>query len=426
MEKSKSRSHYHWVILGCGILLHFCCAGSSNLLGSAMPFIREKVGLNYSQVSFLQTTRSTAFMLGTMISVKLYEKITLRLGCMVGFALAIIGGLLYGWGSNFPSLMIAAICMGAGNGIGGAMPAALLIRRWFDKKLGFAQGLCTVGSSITTMIFAAPFAMLIRANGVFFGYQMVEIIVAVGAILFFILARNFPEEKGLLRYGEGEEDDPVDEGKAKKKAPRKKGAGPVKQLSAVDKTWLYTAVAGISIMTMCGWNFFGVAATGLGYDPVFAAAMSSLFGVMGLIGRPLYGVISDRFGNTPANCACFAFIVVGHVLLSMMDGSAMFYVYAATVTLGLTAMTPNQVGYSLWAADLTSEENYPKFLKNMRTFSSLVGLFAMPVAGVAADYFGSYKPVFLFIAVLSVFPLIIVQFLYRRYVSTNETKTAAL
>jgi len=392
-----------------------------------MPFIREKVGLSYSQVSFLQTTRSTAFMIGTMISAKVFDKITLRYGVMIAFGFAIAGGLLYGWGSNFPSLMVAAICMGIGNGLGGAMPAALLMRRWFNKKLGFVQGICATGSSITTMILATPFAMLIRANGVFFAYQIVEIIVAVGAVVFFILARNYPEEKGLLRYGDGEEDDPAEDEKNKQKAPKKRNSsGPVKPMSRSDTVWLYVAVVAISIMTMCGWNFFGVAATGLGYDPVFAAAMSSLFGAVGLIGRPMYGIIYDRYSVTPANYTCFIPIIIGHVILSMMNGTNMVVVYAATIILGFTAMTPNRVGYQIWTADLASEADYAKTLKNIRTFSSLISLFMMPLAGMVADYFGSYKPVFLFISVVSVVPLVIIQFLYRRYAPSRAGKQAAL
>lgn len=425
MEKSKSQSYYHWVIVACGVILLICNAGSSNLLGTAMPFIREKAGLNYSQVSFLQTTRSTAYMVGTVISAMVYDKITLRMGCMVGFILAISGGLLYGSGNSFPVFIAAATLMGMGNGLGGAMPAAVLMKRWFDKRLGFVQGIVAAGSSITGLVFTVPFAMLCRSSGVFSAYRTVEIVVAVGAVIFFVLARNFPEEKGLLRYGEGEEEDPSEAEKtAKKKAPRKSSFGPVKPMSKADNAMLYFMVACISVMTMCGWNYFTVAATGVGYENVFVASISTLYSFVSLMARPAYGAASDRFGNIRATYVVFALIIAGHICLGLMNGTSMVFIVAAGVLLGCSAMSPNQVGLPIWTSALKGDKEYTKSLKNMKSFFSFVSLFMMPIAGMVADRFGGYRPVFFFISALSIVPPIIITYLYSRYVpkSTVEEK----
>jgi len=377
-----------------------------------MPFIRERIGLSYTQTSYLQTTRTGFYLLGMMVTDKLFTKLGLRNSCMIAFVLTIAGGLLYGSATSFLLCALAAMCMGMGNGIGGAMPSSILVYRWFEKKQGLAHGICTAGNGIPTIVFAAPFAMLIREKGVLFGYGTYEIIVAVGAVIFFLLVRNYPADKGLLRYGEGEETDEKVNGESK---PKKKHTGPIRPLSKVDTVLLYVMVLFISIMVMCGWNFFSVAATGVGYDPVFAAAMMSLNNVMGLIARPLYGIACDRWKVTTANILLFIPIVIGHIFLGLMDGVNQFYVYAGCIILGFCAMTPSYVGFPIWAGALSDEKNYTKTLKNMRSFSSFASLFMMPIAGMVADRFGSYRPVFFFIAGTILIPLFIINYLYKRY-----------
>ena len=407
MEKSKSRSYYHWIILFCGILLGICNMGNSALTSPIMPFLREQIGMNYSQASILMTLRTLTTVLGTLVMDKVFNKFGLRYGAMIAFASAIAGATLLGLANTYAACLVAFAFVGFGFGLGGMMPAALLMRRWFTKRRGLAVGLCSSGSGIATMVFAAPLASIISESGIFAAQRIWIAVMVVGAVLYFLLVRNSPADKGLLPYGEGEQTE---------EAKEKKNSGPLKPIAKKDTFLLYSTIVAVGAMAFCSYDNFTLASTQAGYDPVMIGVAVSLFGGIMMCGKPLYGLVADLIGTVRTNYIFFGLAILGHVFFVMMDGKSMFYPYAIVVLMGLCVYTISTVGYPIWTAELASEEKYANLLKKIQTTSTVSGLVLNPFPGIIADNFGSYRPFYVIVGCLLIYALIVIQMLYKRYV----------
>lgn len=367
--------------------------------------------MNYSQASLLMTIRTATTVLGTLIMDKVFGKFGLRYGAMIAFASAIVGATLLGFANSYAACLVAFAFIGFGFGLGGMMPAALLMRRWFTKRRGLAVGLCASGSGIATMVLAVPLANIIRESGLFAAQRLWIIIMVTGSVLYFLLVRNFPEEKGLLPYGEGEQTEEGDIAKTTKIT------GLLKPMTKRDTFLLYSTIVAVGAMAFCSWDNFSLASTQAGYDPVMIAGAVSLFGGIMMCCKPLYGFVADQIGTVRTNYIFFGLAIIGHVFFVLMDGKSMFYPYAIVVLMGICVYTISTVGYPIWTTELASEEKYANLLKKIQTISTVSGLVLNPLPGIIADAFGNYRLFYAIVGCLLIYALIVIQMLYKRYVS---------
>jgi MFS family permease len=155
---------------------------------------------------------------------------------------------------------------------------------------------------------------------------------------------------------------------------------------------------------------------GLGFDSMTAAMATSVYGVSLLIGKVLYGAVTEVIGGKKTNLAFLLSAAVG-LGLSCMSSSSVSLLFVSSVLIGV-GFTLATVGISAWAADLIRPIEFDHILGRFQIAYSLGGLLFSLAPGPLADHFGSYMPVFLIYAVMEVVALVVIYWAYQKLSKT--------
>ena len=422
MEKLRSKSYYHWVILVCAIMLTFCNIGGQTVFTNGVALVRDQFALSYSEYAYLATIKSITMTIALLFTGKLIDKWGIRLLCIIAFVFAVIAAFVFSVSDNFIGLVIAYTLMGIANGWGSTMPAQVLLKHWFVKKRGLAISIGVLGGSLTPVLLSAPFAFWISQLGFSASCRIIMIGLAVIGVIVTILIRDKPEDKSLLPYGE---DDVEDEKESKRQSHM---VSIVKPLSKLAQVMLYIVVFLIGVEVWCGvGSTFVVAASGVGYSKVFVAGLVSVSTLCAALGKLGYGLLDDRFGTVFTNYIYFILLIVGHFSLAFMDGNSLLFPYIGAVLGGFAMTSFTMVAYPLWVSELSSDDgNFTKMLKNMQSIAAAAGIVCTPIAGIIADYVGGYGPVNMSIAIMMIIAMIIIQNIYHRYCGKSDLSETAI
>lgn len=98
-------------------------------------------------------------------------------------------------------VVIYGIFMVVGTVLGGVMPAAALVARWFDRRRGIAMGICTVGTSLGGFLLP-PLVTYLQQE---YGWRDANLILAVLSLFTIGLAAlvmfNSPDDAGVAHEG---------------------------------------------------------------------------------------------------------------------------------------------------------------------------------------------------------------------------------
>ena len=422
MEKSKSRSYYHWLIMVSAVLLCICCMGNSNILSPILPHLREKIGMSYTQVSLSTSIGSVCGLIAVYLTDKLYKKFSVRFGVILAFVCGITGVYIMSIATTYTMYLICCGLRQCCFAFGGMMPASILMRAWFTKRRGMGIGLCSAGSGITAMVLSTPITMSLNSgNTILETMRYWMIFMAIIGVIFVILVRDTPAQKGLLSYGEDEE---LDENTAKAAKPKRRSELQA-AMSKKDTFLLLTGVFAIATLSMCTFGTFSLQANIAGYNTVVIGSALALFGGVQILGKSLYGFIADQIGTVRTNFIYFSLAILGLILFFLMDGQSIFYPYAIVIVMGLCVYTITTVGYPIIASELSDADNYARTLKRMQMTNTGAGFFLNPIAGMIADLTGSYRPFYIIVVFSLIYGLFIILFIRRRYVEpTDKTQPA--
>ncbi len=200
---------------------------------------------------------------------------------MAALAIAFAGSLLVGLGGAFPLLLAGRLITGIGAGMI-AIVASQMIARWFSKgDLGTAMGIYNTVMPVGTIFALNVFGRIAAASN----WRLPVILTALYSLLVLLFScfrhPGLPaEEKPLGEEGE----------------TRKQNKTPLLKTGAsiwlVAFIWMMYNASAISYLTFAGDYF-----TSAGYDPGYAAFLSSLFMIGSLLCSPLAGYLTDRVGR---------------------------------------------------------------------------------------------------------------------------------
>ena len=405
-DKTTRKSYYYVIIAACGILLGVVFMGQANLYSPIAPFLRESFGLSYTQTSIISTVQNLCSVLATLMITTVYDKLGVRRGLLVPLICGVAGALMFCVASNFVMLCIAAglgyLCFG----LGGMMPASLIMNRWFVKRKGLVLGLCSAGSGVTGMLLSGWLATRVAEHGIAAGEIVVAAFVGVGGLLAILFLRNTPEEMGMRPYG-------ADEGASAQVKKKKTGYVSVKPLSAQSKFLFGAAVV------CCGFTGFGaipnftMAATAIGYDPVFIGGLAGMTGALAIVGKPLYGALADAIGAFKANFVYMTLVAAADLLLFLARPGMDLSLYAVVVIFGMGCYAITTVGMPIWVSDLSSKAEYTKNLKTFQTCNTVGGLISAPLPGIIADATGNYGLYYLLLGACLLFAMVVIAVIYR-------------
>lgn len=251
-----------------------------------------------------------------------------------------------------------------------------LINSWFKTRVGFFMGICSAASGIGGILFNPVCAYLISAYGWRMTYAIFgALILCILSPVLGLLLRNQPEDKGLVPFGE------------KNQERRIVSSGGVAYAKAIKMPVFYSMLlfAFLMIATSTLNLFIPNYVTGLSYslEQASVAASAVMLGVT--IGKIVLGMINDK-NNTLGVLITAGFGVSGLGLLLLGEmgiavvtvGCFLFgWAYA-----GVTVQTPMLVRAVFGSKD------YPQIYSNVSMAFAVGGALTAGGWGLAADFIG--------------------------------------
>lgn len=383
--------------------------GSLNVFSIYLPEIRLKYGFSDSQVSLLTTIRSLTGLIGLLFAKKVTAKYSLRLIIAFGCSAMVASYAMFAVTSSFFAYLLASALMGFGYSFCGSVPTTLAIHRWFHTRQSLALGLASMSSGICSLATPTGLTMLMETLGLSTAFWVNGGVIAAFAGLTVLLMRNDPADMGLAPYGEG-------------------GVQAVRQLdqnrvsiSHHQHHMLLLCALLLGLSNSGPYGFLPIHYRTLGYDSMLVAALFSVAGATLAIGKVGVGQLFDRLGSFRTHYVVLGTAFAGFFLACLAPtGSVPLAVVGFALSgVGLTAAT---MCCPRWAGDLYSEQDYASALVTITTMVQIGPLIMSPLAGVLADRFGNYIPIFALYTVLTAILLVLIQ---RLYIKADAVKPAS-
>jgi MFS family permease len=371
-------SRYGWVIVAAGAVITCVAMGALFALPVYLQPMAESTGWSRAGISAAMT---------------------------IGFVVMGIAG--FGWGALSdrigarPVVLMASVLLGAGlilasratelwvfqfaygavvGAAGGAFFAPIISATlsWFDKHRGLAVSLVSVGAGIAPMVITPFAAFLIQG----YGWRSAMLWIAIGALIIVIptslLIRRAPEAAAA----------PAPAAAPNAAAPS--GRQPSAGWSAL-RTPQFIVLASVGFLCCAAHSgpiFHTVSyAIICGASAMGAAAIYSVEGVAGLVGRFVFGIAADRFGVRRVIVAGLALQAAGIYAYIYLTQINQFYMLASVLGLVYGGVMPL---YSVLARDYFDQKVMGTVLGAVTMTMSLGMAFGPLGGGWLYDTFGTY------------------------------------
>jgi len=396
--------HRAWLVCAGAMLMMFVSTGLLvNTLTVYMPYLLAAYDMTNAQGSLINTIRCLASLVSMLFVERYYRKVGVRRGAVLAMALCAVSYFLYGLCRSFIQFCMVAVIGGVAYSLGGIVAVTIVIDAWFVDRKGAAMGICTAGSGFAMVLLPPVLTNLLEHRGIpitFFAEAALMLVLTV--VIGIALGGDCPEQMDLEPYRAAN-------GAAETGGERPKGG----TMSRGGLVVMLVAMAFIGSVGGPGYNHLTVLYTSFGYDSMTVAFGMSLIGGMLIVGKCVFGLITDRIGAYRTNYLFGGVLIVGFVVCCMTVMCRTGLLFAAQFCLGL-GMSICTVGLPVWAGDLSDPERHSRTVQQFQTAYSAGALVFSPLPGVLADLTGSYLPSYILFTVQSVAILAILQGMYRR------------
>ena len=393
-----------WLVcLGCGLALFTVMGLGINGFTVYQPYLLERFHLTNGQGSWITTVRSLFSLLSMLSADALCWRLGIRQTMTLGLGFFVVSYALFGAASAFPTLCACAALSGLAYGFGGMIPLTLALSHWFRDRRGLALGLAAGGSGLSTVLAPPLLEEAIQHLGLTAAFWLEGGVGILLTLCVFLLVRDRPEELGLVPY--------TTSGGSGASVPAKRPAPP--RLSR--PLWWVVVAAAFLTGGPCGPGFshLSVLYTSENYDSGTVALLMSLFGLVLMLSKVLYGSLSDTLGSRWANWSVYAVFLTGFSLCCLAPSGSIPLAFAAFVFTAL-GMPLSSVSLSVWAGDLSAGPDYDRLVKWLSSAYMLGSLLTGPMPGMLADRFGSYVPAYLLFLASLVCSMALIQGVYYK------------
>lgn len=260
--------------------------------GTLITSFERIYGVNRSVSTLGISLVLLAFALVGPIAGSVLHRISIKAAMITGACLSATG---YGLVSSATSMKSVLLCYGLliGPGaalLGGMLPSAL-ISNWFETGRGRALGIVNMPVLVAVAPVASSWILAVWGLSTVF-VVLTGLMLCLIPMLFLII--DHPSKKGLLPVGGHEQ-----------------VSGSVQQpkhallgYDALVRRPIYWAIVLLGCVMAAGGTVMSIhivpMAVGLGIDPANAALLLASIGGLGILGSPLFGMITDRFGGVAA------------------------------------------------------------------------------------------------------------------------------
>lgn len=406
------KKYYCWIILACLFLVYMASNGMVlNTFTQYTPELMKFWNLDYKGASSFQSTIYLVLALPLPFVGLLLQRVSVKLLMIIGALGVALSLLFFANAGTIGMMRIFTILFPLFLSVVGLLSCMYLINNWFKKYRGMATGILLMGSSVGPAIFAPVLGKWIKE----LGWQQAAVYEAIICSLLILvpvlLVRNHPS--AMQTWADGIEGNEGGQPKINKAAA---GEQFMKAISSLN---FYLVMAVTAVLWFCIGGLFvhhGLYLKELKLDPESIGKVSSLFFICSLLGKFIFGALSDRFDVKKIMLVSVFSMLAGCVLLWMsVSNHSLMIPYA--VLLG--------VGYS---GTFTMIQLYALHLYGGPAYGSILGLLSfvdticLAIGGVvfAKLRMGSsdYSSAFMVMSILTIISLLVTVIINRR---TNKS-----
>ncbi len=292
--------HYGWVVVAVTFLTMLVTAGAMSAPGVLIVPLEREFGWANEQISSALALRLLLFGLFGPFAAALMNRFGLR-RVMISAAALIAAGLLTSLAMTqvWQLILLWGFVVGIGTGLTAIVLAATVATRWFTQSRGLVVGLLTASNATGQLVILPLIAELTDRYGWRLALVFICALLAVTALIGFLLMRDRPSDLNLPPYGETAVVPP----------PPAPGAGLGSLFTAPFEVLREGARAPVfwvlfATFFICGCSTNGLIQTHFitlcgdyGLAAVAAASVLAMMGVFDFIGTIGSGWLSDRFDS---------------------------------------------------------------------------------------------------------------------------------
>lgn len=384
---------YHWVLLAACFLMMMASLGVVvNCFNLYAVELISTQGYSASNIQTIGMISTIASLLGGLVIGRIINKFTMRVVLPVSAVIMSAGYSLYSVCDSLGMFNLLAVVVGFGLSGVSMIPCGMLLNNWFVEKKGLATGIAFSGSVAGGLLMVQLTKWIIAASGWRSAYLIMGgVTAAVLLPVTLFLVRESPKEKGLLPYG-------IETGSHPALAAEEDH--PLKAIDRGASFWLLAASFFlIGFIALGVQSNIGIYLTkNMGYSAKFAADIISLLMVFGILGKILLGTIYDKKGvkfGTLYETVLFALMVVALVRAETRIVAIAFAVLFGLVSAMMT-VTPSYL-----TTQICDKRSYTRVYGQLNLFFGIGGAIGPVVASKVFDQIGTYQPVWIALAGLS-------------------------
>lgn len=397
--------YYGWKIVGVSFLTHFISVGF--IFYSYGVFFKEMLkefGGSRLEVAIGLAIMNWAIGLTSPFLGRLLERVPIRnVMCTGAVALALGFFLASRVTAMWQFYVLLGSLMGIGSAFMGQLPSASLVANWFVGRRGMALGIATMGISFSGVVMAPVATELIFRYGwrtMFVIFGLIVLSTVLPAIWFFVIGR--PEDIGLRPDGGAiAESEPGRKG-SNEASPRVGSRSetieaPIHRASTLEllKDRNFWAIAAFLAFNFCAngaiLTHIIPHATDLGYSAKSAAYVLSAIASMGVVGKVIFGWITDRIDKRAASWIAISLQAIGTVLILRTEEYRGLLMAGGVFGLGMGGIVP------LWGSMLGATYGrhvFGRVMGLMHPFMLPIHTLGVPFAGWVYDTRGNYDLAF--------------------------------
>lgn len=285
--KEKQKQFYGWkIVLAGAVVLGVSHGVVSNCFSLYIIPVSAALEINRDTFSVCSMIINGLYAGTSFLAGAIYRRLRLRNTIRVAAIALPISYFCYSLCKTPAALYAVSAAVGLSLSFISFVPFTTIIGNWFEEKRGTAMGLCFMGSGLGGMVMNSLTAVMLERYGWIKTYQATAVIMLITLLsMVFLVIRVTPKEMGLSPYGlkSGEQE-------------RVYGPGVKQAIRSGSFAALITVALAVGFDSSVISVLIAPHLIDLGYAPLFAAGVTSVYLGCLALAKILLGRVYDRVG----------------------------------------------------------------------------------------------------------------------------------